>query len=196
MNSPTTMCRPAGGGRCCASTSRPCGRYGPRRRRPRRRVRQVRTELGLAQTGAVTDPGSSRRRRHREELQEWIARSADGWITTPRRRHRHAGATAAGHLGRRRAVGVPRIVALDFKPVADKLERWRRLGVTEVLFGLPDRPADDVARYVERLAAKLAEWASRATQPAEQTQRPRHAGISGPFASARPTSHARDIRGP
>ena len=91
---------------------------------------------------------------------KWIARSADGWITTPRDvdidtpvRLLQDTWAAAGR------VGVPRIVALDFKPVADKLERWRRLGVTEVLFGLPDRPADDVARYVERLAAKLAEWA-------------------------------------
>ncbi|MGB1225550.1 MAG: LLM class F420-dependent oxidoreductase, partial [Mycobacterium sp.] len=37
----------------------------------------------------------------------------------------------------------------------DKLARWKGLGVTEVLFGLPDRSPDDVAAYVERLAAKL-----------------------------------------
>ncbi|MDT5266087.1 MAG: hypothetical protein QOI90_2713, partial [Mycobacterium sp.] len=52
--------------------------------------------------------------------------------------------------------GAPQIVALDFKPDPDKLARWAELGVTEVLFGLPDRSADDVARYVERLAGKLA----------------------------------------
>ena len=91
---------------------------------------------------------------------KWIARSADGWITTPRDvdidppvRLLQDTWAAAGRAG------APRIVALDFKPVAEKLERWRGLGVTEVLFGLPDRPADDVARYVERLAAKLAELA-------------------------------------
>ena len=34
---------------------------------------------------------------------KWIARSADGWITTPARlRHRRAGEVAAGHLGCRR----------------------------------------------------------------------------------------------
>ena len=33
---------------------------------------------------------------------------------------------------------------------------WRELGVTEVLFGLPDRAEDEVAGYVERLAGKLA----------------------------------------
>ena len=47
-------------------------------------------------------------------------------------------------------------MALDFKPVPEKLEHWARIGVTEVLFGLPDKSADDVATYVERLAGKLA----------------------------------------
>ena len=87
----------------------------------------------------------------------WIARSADGWITTPRdfdidapvRLLQEAWA-AAGRSG------APQIVALDFKPVAEKLEHWERIGVTEVLFGLPDKPADEVAAYVERLAGKLA----------------------------------------
>ncbi|MCB1266078.1 MAG: LLM class F420-dependent oxidoreductase [Mycobacterium sp.] len=89
---------------------------------------------------------------------KWIARSADGWITTPRDVDIDAPVrllqdtwAAAGRTG------APRIVALDFKPVAEKLAHWRGIGVTEVLFGLPDRPADDVARYVERLATKLAE---------------------------------------
>jgi alkanesulfonate monooxygenase SsuD/methylene tetrahydromethanopterin reductase-like flavin-dependent oxidoreductase (luciferase family) len=64
---------------------------------------------------------------------KWIARSADGWITTPR----------------------------DFDidaPVKlpEKLARWAELGVTEVLFGLPDKSADEVTAYVERLAGKLA----------------------------------------
>jgi hypothetical protein len=45
---------------------------------------------------------------------------------------------------------------LDFRPDPEKLARWADLGVTEVLFGLPDRSADDVAAYVERLAGTLA----------------------------------------
>jgi alkanesulfonate monooxygenase SsuD/methylene tetrahydromethanopterin reductase-like flavin-dependent oxidoreductase (luciferase family) len=87
----------------------------------------------------------------------WIARSADGWITTPRDFDIDTPVkllqdtwAAAGRDG------APQIVALDFKPDPDKLARWADLGVTEVLFGLPDRSADDVARYVERLAGKLA----------------------------------------
>ncbi|MDT5190326.1 MAG: hypothetical protein QOI28_2577, partial [Mycobacterium sp.] len=85
------------------------------------------------------------------------AKSADGWITTPRDFDIDTPVkllqdTWAG-AGRD---GAPQIVALDFKPDPDKLARWAELGVTEVLFGLPDRSADDVARYVERLAGKLA----------------------------------------
>jgi hypothetical protein len=52
--------------------------------------------------------------------------------------------------------GAPQIVALDSKPDPDKLARWSELGVTEVLFGLPDKSEADVAAYVERLAGKLA----------------------------------------
>jgi hypothetical protein len=52
--------------------------------------------------------------------------------------------------------GAPQIVALDFKPVPEKLAHWAELGVTEVLFGLPDKSEDEVAGYVERLAGKLA----------------------------------------
>ena len=86
----------------------------------------------------------------------WIARSADGWITTPRDfviddsvkllHDTWAGADRDG---------TPTIVALDFKPDPDKLAHWKSLGVTEVLFGLPDKSPADIAGYVERLATKL-----------------------------------------
>jgi probable F420-dependent oxidoreductase len=88
---------------------------------------------------------------------KWIAKSADGWITTPRDFDIDAPVkllqdtwAAAGRDG------APQIVALDFKPDPDKLARWADLGVTEVLFGLPDKSESDVAAYVERLAGKLA----------------------------------------
>ena len=88
---------------------------------------------------------------------KWIAKSADGWITTPRDfdidepvKLLQDTWAAAGRDG------APQIVALDFKPDPDKLARWAELGVTEVLFGLPDRDEDQIAGYVERLAGKLA----------------------------------------
>ncbi len=46
----------------------------------------------------------------------------------------------------------------------EKLAHWREIGVTEVLFGLPDKPADEVAAYVERLAGKLAAMVCRLGQ--------------------------------
>ncbi len=87
----------------------------------------------------------------------WIAKNADGWITTPRDFDidlpvRMLQDTWAAE-GRE---GAPQIVALDFKPVAEKLEHWAQIGVTETLFGLPDKSPDEVAAYVERLAGKLA----------------------------------------
>ena len=82
---------------------------------------------------------------------------AAGWITTPRDfdidepvKLLQDTWAAAGRDG------APQIVALDFKPIPEKLARWAELGVTEVLFGLPDRPEDEIAAYVERLAGKLA----------------------------------------
>jgi alkanesulfonate monooxygenase SsuD/methylene tetrahydromethanopterin reductase-like flavin-dependent oxidoreductase (luciferase family) len=90
----------------------------------------------------------------------WIARSADGWITTPRDFDIDEPVKVLqrswAEAGRE---GAPQIVALDFKPVAEKLAHWRQIGVTEVLFGLPDKSTDEVAAYVERLAGKLAAMA-------------------------------------
>jgi len=87
---------------------------------------------------------------------KWIARSADGWITTPRehdldepiRRLQDAWVAADRD-------GAPQIVALDVEPVPEKLSHWAELGVTEVLYVLPDAPDAEVEAYVERLAGKL-----------------------------------------
>ena len=94
---------------------------------------------------------------------KWIARSADGWITTPRDfdidepvKLLQDTWAAAGRDG------APQIVALDFKPDPEKLARWADLGVTEVLFGLPDKSDAEVAGYVERLARQAAAALRRA----------------------------------
>ena len=87
----------------------------------------------------------------------WIAAHADGWITTPRdddievraRRLQSVWAEA----GR---AGAPRVVALDIRPDAGRLARWEDAGVTDVVYGLPDRAPDDVLAYLDRLAAALA----------------------------------------
>lgn len=87
----------------------------------------------------------------------WIAANADGWITTP-------GETdLSARLGLLRKTwsdagreGQPRVVALDTKPDPARLTQWAADGVTDVLYGLPDKPETDVRAYLQRLAGKLA----------------------------------------
>lgn len=91
-----------------------------------------------------------------EKNLRWITRNADGWITTPRDLDIDAPVRQLQEMwGEAGRGGAPRIVALDVKPVPEKLEHWQQIGVTEVLFGLPDRSPGEVAAYVERLAGKL-----------------------------------------
>jgi probable F420-dependent oxidoreductase len=91
-----------------------------------------------------------------ERTFDWIARSADGWITTPTE-----GAlddkVALLHETWREAgrEGTPQIVALAGKPDPELLARWAELGVTEVLFGFQHKPADEVESFLVRLAGKL-----------------------------------------
>ena len=92
-----------------------------------------------------------------EKTFAWIARSADGWITTPtedgiddkadllRAAWKDAGRT-----------GDPEIVVINtVKPDPVLLEHWAEIGVSEVIFGLPDRSADEVVAFLGRLATKL-----------------------------------------
>lgn len=86
----------------------------------------------------------------------WIARTADGWITTPRDEG-IVDSVARLHDAWRSAGrdDLPRVVALDGKPDADRLARWSAGGVTDALYGLPDREPSEIAGYLDRLRAKL-----------------------------------------
>jgi hypothetical protein len=91
-----------------------------------------------------------------EKTFDWIARSADGWITTPymtdiadevvllRRKWKDAGRS-----------GAPQIVALGVKPDPERIAQLEALGVTECAFGLPDKSEDEVLAYLEWLNGKL-----------------------------------------
>lgn len=86
----------------------------------------------------------------------WIIRSADGWMTTPMEPDIEDKAARLQRMwsdsGRE---GAPRIVVLAGRPDPDKLAVWAELGVTEVLFGLPDRSEPDVVAYLGRLSGRL-----------------------------------------
>ncbi|WP_040796288.1 TIGR03619 family F420-dependent LLM class oxidoreductase [Nocardia higoensis] len=92
-----------------------------------------------------------------EKTFRWIARSADGWITTPGETDITDRLALLQQIWREAGrEGAPRVVALDIKPDAQRLADWAAAGVTDVLYGLPDKPEDQVRAYLERLAAKLA----------------------------------------
>lgn len=86
----------------------------------------------------------------------WIARSADGWMTTPT----EAGIdekiadlkTAWAEADRD---GAPQIVVLAGKPDLELFAHWESLGVTDLVFGMPDKSPDEVVAYLGRLRAKL-----------------------------------------
>ncbi len=87
---------------------------------------------------------------------DWIVANADGWITTPRETEiddqvavLRAKWTDAGRPG------VPEIVSLGGKPDPERIKHLESIGVTECAFGLPDKPADEIAPYLARTAARL-----------------------------------------
>jgi probable F420-dependent oxidoreductase len=86
----------------------------------------------------------------------WIARSGDGWLTTPGEADLD-GKVALLHQAWRDAGrdGLPQVHALAGKPDPDVLARWRESGVTDVAFGMPDKAEDEVVAYLGRLAGKL-----------------------------------------
>jgi probable F420-dependent oxidoreductase len=86
----------------------------------------------------------------------WIARSADGWLTTPGEADLEAKvARLHGTWQDAGRDGLPRVHVLAGKPDPAALTRWQEIGVTDVAFGMPDRAPDEVAGYLHRLAGKL-----------------------------------------
>ena len=91
-----------------------------------------------------------------EKTFAWIARSADGWLTTPG--ETHLGAKLALLTQAWRAAGrtgQPQVTVLAGRPEPDVLAHWAEIGVTDVAFGMPDRADDQVVAYLTRLAARL-----------------------------------------
>ncbi|MYR08649.1 TIGR03619 family F420-dependent LLM class oxidoreductase [Gordonia sp. SID5947] len=86
----------------------------------------------------------------------WMARSADGWITTPGEDDIEGSVELLKRIwseaGRD---GEPQIVVLDFKPVPERLDKFREIGVTTVLYGLPDDSVERARGYLAKLAGKL-----------------------------------------
>ena len=91
-----------------------------------------------------------------EKAFDWIARSADGWLTTPGETDldNKVGLlyTRWQEAGRD---GLPTVTVLAGKPDPDTLAHWAEIGVTDVAFGMPDRSGPEVVAYLDRLAGRL-----------------------------------------
>jgi probable F420-dependent oxidoreductase len=88
---------------------------------------------------------------------EWIARTADGWMTTPtetglegKAEKLRAAWTAAGREGQ----PLIHVLAVS-KPTPELLASWTDAGVTDAIWGLPDKPADEVVAFLGRHAGRL-----------------------------------------
>lgn len=87
----------------------------------------------------------------------WIARHADGWITTP------IESEITEKVARLREAwdaegreGAPQVVALMMtKPDPELLAHYEAAGVTECLWSFPDKPAEEAVAFAQRLAGKL-----------------------------------------
>jgi probable F420-dependent oxidoreductase len=88
----------------------------------------------------------------------WLARHADGWMTTPGEQDIGGKAAALRQAWAAESrPGVPDIrVLIAARPSTEDLATWAEAGATELIWGLPDAPAAKVEAYLDRLAARLA----------------------------------------
>ncbi len=87
----------------------------------------------------------------------WIVRHADGWLTTPREQDVPAKVAKlrAQWAGAGRE-GEPQVHLLAMtKPTPEVLAEWEQAGITDVVWGLPDRAPDEVEAFIARLASRL-----------------------------------------
>jgi probable F420-dependent oxidoreductase len=87
----------------------------------------------------------------------WIARHADGWMTTPTQtdigRQVESLKTVWAEEGRD---GIPDIrVLIAFRPDPADLTAWAEAGVSELIWGVPDKPEPEVLAHLDKLAARL-----------------------------------------
>lgn len=87
----------------------------------------------------------------------WIAEHADGWMTTPTQTdisgQIEALKKAWADAGRD---GLPDIrVLIAFKPDPNDLVTWAEQGVSELIWGVPDKSEDEVVASLGRLAGRL-----------------------------------------
>ena len=84
---------------------------------------------------------------------QWIARHADGWMTTPRETDIGDRVAALKQTwtdeGRE---DIPDIrVLIAFRPESADLMAWAEAGVSELIWGVPDKSEDEVLAHLDAL---------------------------------------------
>lgn len=87
----------------------------------------------------------------------WIAANADGWMTTPIESDIPEKVAALqqawSDAGR---AGSPEVhVLIAMKPSPEDLAAWAECGVTELIWGVPDKDADEVIAFIGRHGQRL-----------------------------------------
>jgi len=88
---------------------------------------------------------------------EWIARHADGWMTTPTSTEVAASADklrkAWADAGREGSPDIRILVAK--RPTEDDFADWTAAGAAELIWGVPDADRDKVLTYLDKMAGRL-----------------------------------------
>lgn len=88
---------------------------------------------------------------------KWIARNADGWMTTPI----ETGIAEKGDVLRRewaeaRRAGEPDVrILVARKPTEKDFADWTAAGASELIWGVPDADETTVLTYLDKTAARL-----------------------------------------
>lgn len=86
----------------------------------------------------------------------WVAANADGWITTPYETQLDDQlALLNEHWASAGRTGKPYVVALGGRADPDRVAHLETLGVDEVVIGVPDKAADEVAAFIAKMGARL-----------------------------------------
>ena len=87
----------------------------------------------------------------------WIAENADGWMTTPVEQDVPAKADALAkawaEAGREAAPAIHVLIAS--RPTPEDFAAWDACGVTELIWGLPDRPEPEILTYLDKLTTRV-----------------------------------------
>jgi len=91
-----------------------------------------------------------------ERTFSWIAANADGWVTTPYETDLDNPVRLLNkHWSEAGRAGEPYIVALGGRADPERVDRLARLGVDEVVIGLPDKSEDEVLAFIAKMGARL-----------------------------------------